>query len=437
MITNILAAVFVLGLLVFVHELGHFLAAKRVGIKVERFSLGFPPKLIGKTIGETEYCLSWIPLGGYVKMAGEHPDSDEVKGEPWEFHSKPLWARAFVIAAGPAMNILLAFVVLWGLLVAVGIASIDTTTIGNVAPNSPFARAGLRPGDRIEAINRVPVNTWEDVAERFSAEQIIQFQVRLTRAGVESTIVVDFGSARSPQERLAGLLYFVDTTINVVNPGSPAASAGLKVGDRIASVDGQPVTQWTEMVEAIRSKPGQVLTITWTRNGQPYQAQVTTDVAREMNAKGDMESIGRIGVGKEFYRSKPVGVFDAAGMAAVQTVGVTGKMIAFVKQLISRDVSAKLIGGPIFIAQVAGDTARRGIESLFNFLAFLSINLAILNLLPIPALDGGQLLILGVEGLIRRPLTLRQRMVWQQIGMAIIVLLMAFVIVNDVSRLLR
>ncbi|MBI4552935.1 MAG: RIP metalloprotease RseP [Candidatus Latescibacteria bacterium] len=437
MITNILAAIFVLGLLVFVHELGHFMAAKRVGIKVERFSLGFPPKMIGKTVGDTEYCISWVPLGGYVKMAGEHPDSDEVRGEPWEFHSKPLWARAFVIAAGPAMNVLLAFLVLWGLLCFVGIASIDTTAIGKVAPQSPFAKAGLAVGDRIDAINRTPVKTWEDVVERFAAENISQFHVRFTRAGAESTTVIDFRTTTSPQERFAGLMYFMDTTINVVNPGSPAAAAGLQVGDRITSVDGQPISQWTDMVDIIRKKPGQVLTITWARSDQPYQAQVTTEVMREVNAKGDMENIGRIGVGKEYYRSKPVGVFRAFGLAGLQTAGVIGKMISFVKQLVSRDVSAKLIGGPIFIAQVAGDTARRGVESLFNFIAFLSINLAILNILPIPALDGGQLLILAVEGLIRRPLTLRQRMVWQQIGMAILALIMAFVIVNDVSRLLR
>lgn len=437
MITDILAAIFVLGPLVFVHELGHFLAAKRVGIKVERFSLGFPPKMIGKKIGETEYCIGWLLLGGYVKMAGENPDSDEVKGEPWEFHSKPLWARAFVIAAGPAMNLVLAFIVLWGLLFSAGLPSIPTTTIGKVESHSPFARAGLTVGDRITAINQAPVKAWEDMVERFSSEKITQFQVRFVRAGAESSAVVDFHSARSLQERFAGLMYFIDTTINVVQPGSPAAAAGLKMGDKITSIDGQPITQWTEMVDLIRSKPGQVITLTWMRDGQPHRAQVTTDVAREINTKGDMEDIGRIGISKDYYRSKPVGFFDASRMAAIQTVGVTGKMISFVKQLVSGHVSVKLIGGPIFIAQVAGDTARRGAESLFNLIAFLSINLAILNTLPIPALDGGQLLILGVERLIQRPLTLRQRMVWQQIGMAILALIMAFVIVNDVSRLLR
>ena len=145
--TTILAAIFVLGLLVFVHELGHFLAAKRMGIKVETFSLGFPPKMIGKKIGDTEYCLSWVPLGGYVKMAGEHPDAEEVKGEPWEFQSKSLGARAFVIAAGPAMNILLTFIVFWALFFLLGVASVETTKVGTVKEDSPYAISGLQIGD--------------------------------------------------------------------------------------------------------------------------------------------------------------------------------------------------------------------------------------------------------------------------------------------------
>ena len=152
---------------------------------------------------------------------------------------------------------------------------------------------------------------------------------------------------------------------------------------------------------------------------------------------GDMEDVGRIGVTKEYYRSKPVGFFESFQMAGVQVADVAGRILVFVNQLVSRDVSTNMVGGPIFIAQLAGETARQGAESLFNFIAFLSLNLAILNLLPIPALDGGQLLILGVEGIIRRPLSLRQRLVWQQVGMAILAFIMVFVIVNDISRVLR
>lgn len=438
MITSILAAIFVLGLLVFVHELGHFMAAKRMGIRVERFSLGFPPKMIGKKIGDTEYCISWIPLGGYVKMAGEHPDTEEVRGEPWEFQMKSPWARAFVIAAGPAMNILLAFVVFWGLLYILGVISVDTTTIGRVEPGSPYAEAGLAVGDRITAIDNTPVTAWEDVLKRFSTETVSQFRIQFSRNGVDTSTVVDFSGLGSIQDRLTAIQYFIDPTINLVNPGTPAYEAGMQVDDVVTEIDGHPITQWSEMVELIRNKPGQPVEIAWTRNGEPHRAVIVPEAVEELNpATGEMERIGRIGVGKEFSRSKPVGFVEAGAMAAYQAADVCVRMLVFVKQLVTGGVSTKMVGGPIFIAQLAGETARQGAERLFNFIAFLSLNLAILNLLPIPALDGGQLLILGVEGVIRRPLTLRQRLVWQQLGIAILMVIMVFVIFNDVSRILR
>ncbi|MEE2709138.1 MAG: RIP metalloprotease RseP [Gemmatimonadota bacterium] len=438
MITTILAAVFVLGLLVFVHELGHFLAAKRMGIRVKTFSLGFPPKMIGKKIGDTEYCISWIPLGGYVQMAGEHPDADEVKGEPWEFQSKSLSARAFVIAAGPAMNIILTFVIFWFLFFLLGVASVETTKIGQVKPNSPYAVAGLQIGDEITAVNQNPVTAWGDVLDQLSADNANRYEITYHRDLASRTTDLDFSSLDVPQDRFKGMSFFVDASISTVVPSSPASQIGIQPGDVITEIDGQPISQWTEMVDLIKAKPGMEVALVWTRDGEVHRATVTPAVYSAVNPEtGDMEDVGRIGVTKEYYRSKPVGFFESFQLAGVQVADVAGRILVFVNQLVSRDVSTNMVGGPIFIAQLAGETARQGAESLFNFIAFLSLNLAILNLLPIPALDGGQLLILGVEGIIRRPLSLRQRLVWQQVGMVILAFIMVFVIVNDISRVLR
>ncbi|MBM3262125.1 MAG: RIP metalloprotease RseP [candidate division Zixibacteria bacterium] len=439
MLITILSAVFVLGLLVFVHELGHFLAAKRMGIKVERFSLGFPPKMIGKTVGDTEYCISWVPLGGYVKMAGEHPDSEDMKGEPWEFQSKSLSARAFVIAAGPMMNFLLAFVVFWIFLTFVGVALIDTTTIGRVNGGSPYDAAGLTVSDRITQIAGKPVTTWDEVQKGFAESTLSRFSVRYARAGVETTTTVDFGTLSDPAARLKGLDYFRASTVSTVLSGSPAERADLRPGDTIVSVDGQPITQWYEMVNMIKTRPGIETVIAWRRDGKPFEASIVPDIADDVNPEnGEMMKVGRIGITQEDHlHMSPVGPIEAIQYAGLQVVGVSWTIITFVKKLVSREVSTDTVGGPLAIAKMAGESAQRGAGSLFGFMAFLSINLAILNLLPIPALDGGQLLILGVEGLIRRPLSLRQRLIWQQTGMALLLVIMVFVLYNDVSRILR
>lgn len=439
MLTTIVSAIFVLGLLVFVHELGHFLAAKRMGIKVERFSLGFPPKMIGKTVGDTEYCISWIPLGGYVKMAGEHPDTDEVKGEPWEFQSKSISARAFVIAAGPGMNLILSFIIFWVFYFMMGIALTDTTTVGRVIEDTPYAAAGLQVGDEILEINQKPADTWEDVQKAIMDESVSEATLKIRRNDSETTVVVNFTGIDNPVERLQGLQYYRAAAVSTVISDSPAERAGLKSGDIIISVDGQDISQWFEMVDVIRSKPGIETEITWVRNNQTHQAVLTPNVAQDLDpASGEIIDIGQIGITQQDHiKLSPVGFVESIQRAGIQVYNVSGTILMFVKKLVGREISTDTVGGPLAIAKMAGDSAKQGASSLFSFIAFLSINLAILNLMPIPALDGGQLLILGVEGIIRRPLSLRQRLVWQQAGMAILLVLMFFVLYNDVTRILR
>ncbi len=440
MLTTVLSAIFVLGLLVFFHELGHFLAAKRMGIRVERFSLGFPPKMIGKTVGDTEYCISWIPLGGYVKMAGEQPDaqSEENGGEPWEFQSKSVGARAFVIAAGPGANFVLAFIIFWLFYVTMGVMLVDTTTVGRVDSGSPYAAAGLQVGDEILEIDQAPVDTWEDVFERLTSGTAASLAMKVRRDGQDRTIEVRYGGL-GPAERMAGLDYFRASAVSTVIPDSPAEKAGLRSGDVITSVDGVPVTQWYEMVEQIRGRPGKATTVSWSRNGQPHQVSVIPNTAQDLDPEtGDVIDIGQIGITQQDHlKRSPIGMISSVGLAGTQLAAVTYTILGFVKKLVMGQVSTDSVGGPIAIAQMAGDSARQGASSLFSFMAFLSINLAILNLLPIPALDGGQLLILGVEKLMRRPLSLRYRLIWQQTGMALLLLLMVFVVFNDVTRIFR
>ncbi len=440
MLTTVLSAIFVLGLLVFFHELGHFLAAKRMGIRVERFSLGFPPKMIGKTVGDTEYCISWIPLGGYVSMAGERPDaqSEGDGGKPWEFQSKSVGARAFVIAAGPGMNFVLAFIIFWLFYATMGVMLVDTTTIGRVEGGSPYAAAGLRVGDEILEIDQAPVDTWEDVRERLVSGTAASLTLKVRRDGQDRALAVRY-EGDSVAERLAGLDYFRASAVSTVIPDSPAEQAGLRPGDVITSVHGVPVTQWYEMVEVIRGRPGMETTVSWSRNGQSHQVAVIPNKAQDLDREtGDVIDIGQIGITQQDYiKRRPAGLVSSAGMAGTQLFAVTYTIVVFVKKLVLGEVSTDSVGGPIAIAQMAGDSARQGASSLFSFMAFLSINLAILNLLPIPALDGGQLLILGVEKVLRRPISLKYRLIWQQTGMALLLLLMVFVVFNDVTRIFR
>ncbi len=372
-------------------------------------------------------------------MAGEHPDGETVKGEPWEFQSKSLSARAFVIAAGPFMNFILAFVIFWMFYTFSGVASIGTTIVGRIAPGSPYAAVGLAVGDRIVAINGKETKTWEEVQKGFVEAGVSQFTVRFVRGGTDSTVVVDFAGITDPMLRLRPIEYFRASTISTVVSGSPAEKAGIKPGDTITAIDGTPVTQWHELVDLIKVRPGIATTLVRLHDGQSSELSIVPDVAEDVNPEsGELIKVGRIGVTQEDHiKLTPTGAVESVKLAGLQVVAVSSTIVQFVKKLVSNQVSSDTVGGPLAIAKMAGESAQRGATSLFSFIAFLSINLAILNLLPIPALDGGQLLVLGVEGLIRRPLSLRLRLIWQQTGMALLLMIMVFVLYNDVARILR
>ena len=345
-----LATIFVLGVLIFFHELGHFIIAKKSGIRVEKFSLGFPPSIISKKIGETEYCIGLIPLGGYVRMSGENPD-DKTTGAPYEFMSKSVRTRAAVISAGPLANFILAWLILWGLYFVQGetITDPDHAVIGIVAEDSPAQGAGLLPGDIITAINGTKVAGFGDMAQLISAE-------------VEKPITVE-----------------------------------------------------------------------WDRDGQAMSAVITTQADHIYDNKGQKVAIGKIGIGQH-GEERPLGIFAAAGRRFSRTLDYGKLIFKLIWDLISFQVSPKAIGGPVFIAQMAGQTAQLGFSTLLFFMALLSVNLAILNVLPIPILDGGHLLFLLIEKIKGSPLSINQRMIAQQVGLVFLFLVIVLVTYNDIMR---
>ncbi|HID96274.1 MAG TPA: RIP metalloprotease RseP [Candidatus Latescibacteria bacterium] len=431
--TTIVVTVFVIGLIIFVHELGHFLVAKKVGVKVERFSLGFPPKMIGKRIGETEYCVSWIPFGGYVKLAGQSDIGEpELQGEPWEFPSKSLPARMGIIAAGPGMNFLSAFLLFSAIVLFEGLATYNTTRVGEVQEGSPAQSAGIRVGDRIISVDGKQVKDWDEILRRTHVERGRPIRIELERNGEVQQVNLMLDS----DTEVLGIAPYIEPRVGSVARNSPAERAGIRKGDLIIAVNGQKVQQWADMARKVHSLPGETITLEWERGGEHLTATLTTDIREDFSKSGGTARYGVIGISLA-YDKKKVGPLRAVQIGAWQTAMVTYMILSFVKGLITGEVSPRLLGGPVMIAQLAGESARWGVERLLNFTAFLSVNLGLVNLFPIHILDGGLLLFLAIEAIIRRPIPRRLRMVSLRIGLALIIILMLYVTINDITRWIR
>ena len=435
MIVDLLYFFFVLGVLVFVHELGHFLVAKKSGIRVETFSLGFPPKAVGIKIGETEYCLSWLPLGGYVKMAGMDDFApEEGKGKPWEFQSKPRWIQMAVLIAGPAMNFFLGFLLLLTLYIAAGeYAFLDDSRVGEVKTDSPFYTAGLRPGDRILTVGNTAVNDWAEMADAFllNAGDVVPVEIERIpayRSDMTERLTISVDLTSPPREGL-GLGYYMTTEVGAVMPGMPAAEIGLQPGDVITSVNGVPVTMWWEMSREISSRPGEEISLTWQRNGEEMAERI---IPASQTFNG--ETVGRIGIDLASKRN-PISFFKAVRRSATETINLSTAIFGFVKGIVIGEQSSKNLAGPVGIFQLVGQSAERGFSYLLWFMAMLSINLGVLNLLPIPMLDGGHLTILTIEGIIRRDLSARHKAWLQQAGFAFLLFLIIYVTFNDIGRI--
>jgi len=352
MTTSIFAFIIVLGVLIFFHEFGHFIVARLFGVGVEKFSLGFGPRLVGKKVGITDYRLSAIPLGGYVKMVGEEPDAEVAPEDiPISFTHKHVGKRILIVAAGPLFNVLLAVVIFFAI----------------------FAFSGI---------------------------------------------------------------YIVRPSIGEVQPGSPALAAGLQKGDLITAIDGHAINSWDEMAQIINASRGRTLRVKIRRAGANLVLTIKPKPMATRNAFGEKVQRYIIGITASGDTTvKKLNPFQAFSESIAQTYRVSKLMVVIIAKLIKGEISAKNLGGPIMIAQMAGDSAKAGVLNLIFFIALISINLAIINLLPIPILDGGHLLFFLIEAVKGSPVSIKVREVSQQVGLFILILLMILVFYNDITRL--
>jgi regulator of sigma E protease len=433
-IETMAAFVVVLGVLVLVHEFGHFWVAKRAGVRVLKFSIGMGPKIVGVTRGDTEYLLSWVPFGGYVKMAGEDPE-EEKSGAPDEFSSKPTHVRAAIIIAGPLMNYLLALAIYIAIAALQGQDTIKSLVIGRVEPESFAAEAGLTAGDRVVAVDGVAVTHWYDFLERLVARTDRPHAVRVARGGSELDLNIDLAGFEAGGKRL-GLISSATTEIGSLQKDGPAWKAGLRRGDRIVSIAGEPVALWEDVAEQVADRPGVPLEIAWDRGGERMNATITPVPEEAQGPDGKTITVGRVRIG-QVVDHVSLSPWAAVRAGTERTLFVTQQMLGFFGDLVRMRVSFDMVGGPIRIGQIAGESWRWGAPAIINLIALLSVNLAILNLLPIPVLDGGHLFLMAIETVRRKPLSLKQRIVLQQIGLVVIILLMVSVTTGDIRRLFQ
>jgi regulator of sigma E protease len=429
-LTTLLAFVFVLGVLVFVHELGHFLAAKRVGIRVLKFQLGFNPTVVSFRRGDTEYSIGALPLGGYVKMAGENPE-DTRTGRSDEFLSKTKWERFQVLIMGPVMNIALALV-LTALVLYQGVERLahedQPPVVGVVAADSVASRSDIKPGDRIVSVAGRPVNTWEQFLIAVGTKPDREVEIGLLRNGLEQTRKVTPAVIRQSRFEFGdiGVLPNAHPFVRSVQPGGAAEKAGMKIGDVVLTVNGQPITFAYHLKEAIAKHPEQPITLTILRDGTQQTIQATP-------ARNGNEGLLGIGIGDETVKIKP-GIGEAITLSVQKNYEYSALIFQTLWGLFSGETSPKQLMGPVAIAQLSGEAASLSWIALFSLMASISLNLGLLNLMPIPVLDGGHITIMALEGLARRDFSMRVKEKMLLAGFVLILMLMVTVIYNDLTR---
>ena len=445
--TTIVSFVAVLGVLILIHEFGHFIMARLSGVGVERFSIGFGPVLWRVRGKETEYCVSLFPLGGYVKMMGDDENPIEGgKGGPVDprraFNAKPLAVRFLIVFAGPGMNWVLAAVIFALVFMLLG-RPMTAAVVGRLTEGGAAAQAGLRTGDHIAAIDGQPVRHWEDLLQAMYDGRGRSLTLDVEGPGGKRTVALAparskardlFGEERETWD--LGARPFVPPAIGEVVLGYPAEQGGLKRGDRIVALEGKPVATWDDLAEAIQHRPGQPTRMEVQRGAETFTVTLTPNAVKDRTPDGREAEVGRIGISpvpaSEFVRANPVVAIrdGVARTAEVTTLTAVGLWKILVGQL-----DRKNIGGPIQIAVSAGEQARQGLPALAFFTAVISINLFVLNLLPVPMLDGGHLLFFAFEAVLGRPLSVRKRELAQQVGFVLLMLLMVYAVYNDLERI--
>ena len=435
---SVIKGIILLGVLVFIHELGHFLTAKWLGVRVLKFSLGFGKKIVGRKRGETEYQIAAIPLGGYVKLLGESPDEEVSESErSCSFTGQSVVRRMLIVVAGPVMNLLLALVI-FPLVFMIGIQQPSFLStkpvIGWIEPESPADEQGFRPGDQITAINGRSIPDWETLTTRILTSPGDKLTIEFERDGrMMSKRLVPI----SAPETGAGMAGFQPSVpkmvVNRVVEGGSAAEAGIRTGDFILSVNGGANQDYLTMRGLIEKSAGKNLAVNIRRGDQVLSLTVTPALDPE-------EPVGRIGI--QFtpgfpdidFVTRSYGLLPAVERGGREVVRLTRLTFAVLGKLITRKLSFRHVGGPISIVQIAGQAAASGFISLLQFTAFISLNLAIFNVLPIPVLDGGHLAFLLVESIIGKPLSARKQEVAYKIGFTVLIALMLVVSYNDIVR---
>ncbi len=441
--------VITLGILVFVHELGHFLAAKFCGMRAEVFALGMGYRLFGYnkvngftfwTLDEsiqlgnhTDYRVAAFPVGGYVKIDGmidESFDTDftEKPPQPWEFRAKPMWQRMLVISAGVLMNILLAILIFWGINYSQGRTVRNTTEVGYVIENSPAAASGLQTGDKILTINGEKIDNWDIILNKVYIENSGQdLKISVQRDGKEMDLFLLRTSIPEPTDIAFGILPAkTEVVINTVDPGKPADKAGLKPNDVLVSLNSTPIKFNQKVIDIVKASAGKPLKMEWRRGSEI------------MNGIAVPSDDGRIGIALEARYDGPVtklqySLLEALPEGFKDMVSVVSLSAQQIWQMVTGKIAfTKNVGGPIKIAQIATQTAEHGIITYFGFVGLLSISLAILNILPFPALDGGHLFFLTYEAVFRREIPIKIKLMVQRAGVALLLAFMAFVVINDI-----
>lgn len=430
---TIIAFVIVFGILVFVHEFGHFFMAKLVGINVEVFSFGYGKRLFGFKKGGTDYRVSLIPMGGFVKFAGEEAALEGLKpgveeARPGDFLAAKRWQRFLVILTGPVMNILLALF----LVAVINMAGVnvpeyleEVPVIGWIEPDSPAAKADLRIDDEIVSINGKSTPTWSDVEMAVGTRPDKTINIELKRGG--QTLFVDLLTESITQYAMgyAGFYGKRPVEILMVLPNSPADKAGLQTGDIVRAIDGQTIYLY-QFIEILENSPNQELDFLIERGGEEIHLKITPRLEAE---------VGKIGVRQQDKSEiKKFGFFAAFVESWNYNKKLLFAVIDFIKNLVTGEASTKQLGGPIEIANFSYVAFRMGILAMMSWIAFISLQLGIINLFPVPVFDGGQILVLGIEGAARRDFGPKAKQIIMQIGFAIFIFLIVFIILNDVAK---
>jgi regulator of sigma E protease len=429
---DLAAVAVVLGIMIVVHEFGHFAAAKLFDVRVEQFAIGFGKRLFGIKHGETDYRVNALPFGGYVKMAGENP-LEAHTGDPREFPSKPRWQRFIIAFAGPFANIVLAIALLTGVFMVRYEHPVyldQPAVIGWVLENSPAQKAGIQPGDRIIRIENVQNPTWEDVLPKvvLSPGQPVQIAIQRGNQVLEKTIVP---TPTGPEEfGNPGWLPDQPNTVTEIEPTLPAAKAGIKVGDTIVGLNGQAMRSMQAVIRRIQENKDKPLTLTVVRDGKEMTFTITPTLA-----KVNGQEMWRIGIRSDPQRVDKLPFGKALAKSLDQNKKNSFLIIELVEKMIQRKVSVKQFSSPIGIAQASGEAARQeGWTPLLALMSAISLNLAIFNLFPFPILDGGMILFLAIEGIRRRDISLRLKERIYQLAFVLLILFAVMVIYNDLAK---